>query len=289
MIRKQVPSSWESLTFSAMRGVILVVGATDTGKTTFGRYLYRRLSAHHERLAFVDGDVGQATLGPPTTMTMALGMPNDASFPPGGPRFRVFVGDISPTGHMLSTVVGAYRIVEKAREAGATAIVYDTTGLVHSSQGGTALKLALVDLLRPEVVIALQRKDELEHLLVPLRSSSRTRVVDRRVTEAVERRDRRARQEHRAEQFRRAFETAGPREVRWVGRAVIPAPSFTRHRLVALEDEEGFVLQLGIVTGVDWSSDTVEVYTTLSSFESVDAIHVGDLMVDPKTFRDERL
>ena len=94
-----------------MGGVLLVVGATDTGKTTFARYVYRRLSAHHERLAFVDEDMGQATLGPPTTMSMALGQGDDAGFPPAGPQYRVFVGDISPTGHMLPTVVGARRLV----------------------------------------------------------------------------------------------------------------------------------------------------------------------------------
>ncbi len=285
----EVPSSWESLTFSAMRGVILVVGATDTGKTTFARYLYRRLSAGHERLAFVDGDVGQATLGPPTTMTMALGKPNDDRFPPSGRRFRVFVGDISPTGHMLPLVVGAHRLVRRARQGGATAIVFDTTGLVGPSQDGGALKLALVNLLRPELVIGLQRGSELEHLLVPLRCSRRTRVVDRQVAKAVKRRGVKTRREHRAEQYRRAFQTAKPLVVRWTGCAVIPVPSFTKRRLVALEDEEGFVLQLGIVTGYELGSDTVELHTPLSSSEGVDTIHVGDVAVDVETFQDERL
>jgi polynucleotide 5'-hydroxyl-kinase GRC3/NOL9 len=285
----EVPSSWEDLTFSAMAGVVLVVGATDTGKTTFARYLYRRLGDYHERLAFVDGDVGQATLGPPTTMTAALNQPGDDHFPPSGSRFRVFVGDISPTGHMLPTVVGAHRIVQKAREGGATAIVFDTTGLVAPSQGGAALKLALVDLLRPDVVVGLQRGSELEHLLVPLRCSGRTRVVDRDVAAAVKRRDREERRRHRARQYLRAFEEARTLNVRWTGRAVIPGPTFTEYRLVALEDDEGFVLGLGIVTGLDRGTDTVALHTPLSSMSGVDTIHVGDVAVDPETFRDKRL
>jgi polynucleotide 5'-hydroxyl-kinase GRC3/NOL9 len=285
----EIPSSWEDLTFSAMGGVILVVGATDTGKTTFARYLYSRLSAHHERLAFVDGDVGQATLGPPTTMTVALSRPDDDRFPPSGRCLRVFVGDISPTGHMLPAVVGAHRVVQKAREGGATAIVFDTTGLVDPLQGGGALKLALVDLLRPEVVIGLHRGSELEHLLVPLRCSRRTRVVDRGVAEAVKRRGMEVRREHRAVQYRRTFEEARRLEVHWPGLAVIPGPFFTKHRLVALEDEEGFVLQLGIVTDRDAGGDTVELYTPLASLEDVDTIQVGDVAVDPRTFQDRRL
>ncbi len=289
MGRIEVPSSWQSLRVTTMQGVILVVGATDTGKTTLARYLYRRLGEHHERLAFVDGDMGQATLGPPTTVTMALGEEDDERFPPAGRRCRVFVGDISPTGHMLPTVVGVHKLVRRARKAGATAIVVDTTGLVVASQGGGALKLALVDLLRPEVVIGLQRGTELEHLLVPLRCSRRTRVIDREAPGAVERRGPKMRRKHRAAQYRRAFAEARPLTVRWVGRAVIPGPSFSQHRLVALEDDEGFVLELGVVTGYDPEAGAVTLLTPLTALEDVDTVHVGDVAVHPGTFRDERL
>ena len=289
MARIDVPSSWESLRVATMKGVILVVGATDTGKTTLARYLYRRLRDHHKRVAFVDGDMGQATLGPPTTVTMAVSEGGDDGFPPDGRRYRAFIGDISPTGHMLPTVVGAHKLVERARGAGATAIVVDTTGLVAASQGGGALKLALVDLLRPEVVIGLQRGSELEHLLVPLRCSRRTRVIDREVPQAVERRGPKMRRAHRAAQYCRAFEEARPLTMRWVGRAVFPAPSFSQHRLVALEDGEGFVLGLGIVTDYDPDGGTVTLLTPIASLEDVDAIRVGDVAVHPRTFRDERL
>jgi len=289
MSRIEVPSSWESLAFSGMGGVVLVVGATDTGKTTFARYLYRRLSAYHENLALVDGDMGQATLGPPTTMSIALGHGNDAEFPPSGPRYGVFVGDISPTGHMLPTVVGAGRLVEKAQDEGATAIVVDTTGLIAPKQGGGALKLALVDLLRPQVVVGLQRGSELEHLLVPLRCSRRTRVIDREVSGAVRRRDMNTRRAHRAERYRRTFEGARPLTFRWPGRAVIPRPSFTEHRLVALEDRDGFVLQLGIVIDGDLDNGSVTLLTPLRSLDDVDTVHVGNVAVHPKTFEDRRL
>jgi polynucleotide 5'-hydroxyl-kinase GRC3/NOL9 len=140
--RIDIPPAWERITLPALGGTLLIVGAPDTGKSTFARYLYRRLCARHERVAFVDGDIGQATLGPPTTMTLALGEPDDDGFPPAGPRFRTFVGDVSPRGHMLPTLVGAHRLVQQARQAGATAIVFDTTGLVDPAQGGGELKRA---------------------------------------------------------------------------------------------------------------------------------------------------
>jgi polynucleotide 5'-hydroxyl-kinase GRC3/NOL9 len=288
-IRIEIPPAWERITLSALSGTLLVLGAPDAGKSTLARYLFRRLCAHHERVAFVDGDVGQATLGPPTTMTLALGSPDDDMFPPVGPRFRTFVGDVSPRGHMLPTLVGAHKLVQRARQAGATAIVFDTTGLVDAAQGGGELKRAKVDLLRPTVVVGLQRGSELEHLLVPLRRSRRTRVIDLPAARAARRREVPIRQEHRAARFRAYFEGARTLEVVWQRLVVFPAPAFTPHRLVALEDSSGFTLGLGIVTGSDLIRGAVTLYTPLCSLTGVDGIRLGDLALDPRTFRETRL
>jgi polynucleotide 5'-hydroxyl-kinase GRC3/NOL9 len=283
-----IPPSWERITTSALSGVILVAGAPDTGKTTFARYLYRRLHEHHERVAFVDGDMGQAVLGPPTTMTLALSEPGDDAFPPAGPRFRTFVGDVTPSRHMLPTVVGAHRLTQKALQEGATAIVYDTTGLVDQAQGGGVLKRAKVELLRPTVVVGIQHRSELEYLLLPLRRSSHTRVIDLPTSQATLRRDVPARQEHRAAQFRRHFTDARMVEVPWQSLAVFPTPTFTPHRLVALEDGEGLTLALGIVAASDLGRSTITLYTPLPSLAGVDAVRLGDLALDPRTFRESR-
>lgn len=287
--RIEIPPAWERITLSALGGTLLVVGAPDTGKSTFARYLCRRLCAHHERVAFVDGDVGQATLGPPTTMTLALGQPGDDTFPPAGPRFRAFVGDVSPRRHMLPTLIGAHKLVQKARAEGATAIVFDTTGLVDPACGGGELKRAKVELLRPTVVVGIQRGSELEHLLVPLRRSRRTRVVDLPASRSARRREVFDRQEHRAACFGRYFAEARSLEVAWQRLAVFPAPAFTPRRLVALEDSEGFALALGIVIAGDLARGTVTLHTPLASAAGVDAIRLGDLMLDPCTFRELRL
>ncbi|HHN94198.1 MAG TPA: hypothetical protein ENK17_05470 [Anaerolineae bacterium] len=279
-----VPPAWNRITISALEGVVLIVGATDTGKSTFARYLYRRLYEHHERVAFVDGDVGQATLGPPTTLTLALGEPGDDAFPPAGVRYRMFVGATSPYRHMLPLVVGAQRLVEKARAEGATAIVYDTTGLVDPAHGGGELKMALVNLLRPSAVVGIQRRSELEYLLLPLRRSRRTRVIDLRAAPAAQRRDMSTRREYRAAQFRRYFQDARPLRLPHNRFAVFPSPQFAFRRLLALEDQEGFALALGIVTGGDLGAGWVTVLTPLPSLEGVDAVHLGDLALSPQTF-----
>jgi polynucleotide 5'-hydroxyl-kinase GRC3/NOL9 len=282
----EIPLAWERLTLAGLGGLVLVVGAPDTGKSTFARYLYRRLHERHERVAFVDGDVGQATLGPPTTMTLALGNPGDDSFPPAGPCYRVFIGAVSPRGHMLPTVVGAHRLAQKAREEGATAIVFDTTGLVDPAQGGGELKRAKIDLLRPAVIVGIQRGNELEHLLLPLRRSHRSHVIDLPAARAAGRREVPERQEHRATAFRRYFESAHTLEIAWQRLAVFPYPAFAPHRLAALEDQDGFALALGLILANDPARGVIALRTPLASLEHVDAIHLSDLALDPHTFYD---
>lgn len=284
-----VHPAWERITLPALGGVVLVVGAPDTGKSTFARYLYRRLCGRHPRVAFIDGDVGQASLGPPTTMTLALGQPGDDGFPPAGAYFRTFVGDISPRRHMLPLLVGAHRLVRKAEAERVGAIVFDTTGLVDPACGGGELKRAKVELLRPAVVVGIQRRDELEHLLVPLRHSRRTRVIDLPASRAARRREVTARRQGRADRFRDYFDGAKPLEVAWRRLAVFPAPTFIPHRLVALEDSEGFTLGLGIVVASDPPRGVVVLHTPLTSLVDVDALRLGSLALDPRSFRETRL
>lgn len=269
-------------------GVLMVIGAPDTGKSTFARYLYTRLCASHERVAFVDGDVGQASLGPPTTMTLVVRQCGETEFPPGGTRFRVFVGSNSPRGHMLPTVIGLYKLVRRACELGATATVVDTTGLVSAEQGGHTLKHAKVDLLEPTAIFAIQRGCELEHILVPLRRSARTRVIDLAATPAVRPRDPTMRRAHRAAAFRQYFADAAPLEVPWGRLAVFPAPVFSPGRLVALEDARGFALALGVVLEMDAIRRTLSLLTPARSLEGVDAIRLGDLWLDLATWEERR-
>ncbi len=279
----EVPPNWEQLRLDDLSGTLMVVGAPDTGKSIFARYLYRRLCAYHERVAFIDGDVGQASLGPPTTMTLVVRQSDDNGFPPDGPRVRFFVGSNTPRGHMLSTLIGVHKLARRAREMGATATVLDTTGLVSREQAGGVLKQAKVDLLEPTAVFAIQRGVELEHLLVPLRRSARTLVIDLPVAPAVRLRDIAARRAHRAAAFRQYFAGAEVLEVAWPRLAVIPVPAFSRGRLIALEDVQGFALALGIVVEADPARRTVRLRTPVRSLEGVDALRLGSLWLDPET------
>jgi polynucleotide 5'-hydroxyl-kinase GRC3/NOL9 len=284
-----IPQAWEEIDVQHLEGVLMVVGAPDTGKSTFARYLFHRLAQVGKKVAYLDGDPGQSALGPPTTMSLAVARGDEQGFPPSGELWRKFVGSVSPTGHMLPVVVGAARLIQVAYRAGVEAVVYDTSGLIDPMQGGLALKLSKIDLLTPRFVFAIQHENELDPLVLPLRRSRRTRVVCLKPSAAIKRRDVLTRQAYRAEQFARYFRESKILTLNWTQFAIFPSPKFAINRIVALEDGEGFALGLGIVKDIDRIRRNVTLLTPLTSFEGVDALVLGDVLLDPETFRDRRI
>ncbi len=111
-----VPPEWKRVDVSALTGTIMVIGASDTGKSTFARYLFRRLAEHYPRIGFLDCDVGQSSLGLPTTLTLLLTTSTTGDKPPRNERLAYFVGAVSPRGHILPAVIGAYKLQRRAQQ-----------------------------------------------------------------------------------------------------------------------------------------------------------------------------
>jgi polynucleotide 5'-hydroxyl-kinase GRC3/NOL9 len=279
-----IPPAWEEIDPEPLAGVLMLIGAPDTGKSTFARFLFQRLAAAGRRPAYLDGDPGQSSLGPPGAITAALAA--GKAFPPAGPWYRWFVGAVSPVRHMLPLLAGVSRLTDAMSRAGSGAVIYDTTGLVQPQRGGCTLKWTKIDLLRPAAVFAFQRTNELEPLLAPLRRR-RLRLVELSPAPAVRRRDLSRRQEHRAGMFRAYFTAARELSLDWQGLAVYPSTAALEpRRLVALEDEGGLVRELGIVVRNERRNRRIVLLTPAADAAGVETLRVGDLLVDPETFRD---
>ncbi|MBS3757660.1 MAG: hypothetical protein KGY61_03255 [Desulfobacterales bacterium] len=282
----EVPPDWQRLDPSGMSGLIMLVGDSDTGKTTLFRYLVDRLSAMHRQVFVVDADPGQGRLGPPTMISLAVVEASGARHVTRHIRHR-FVGSTSPSAHMLQVLTGCARLVEKARGIGAGPIVMDTSGLIDPQKGGLRLKFAKVDLLRPSVLIGLQRGRELENLLATLRIGQQTSIIEIKCASAVRRRQFDERQSFREESFRQYFKNAAPQTFFWPRYGVFPYPRFCMNGLLGFADEAGFALGLGIVKKIEACSKTISVLTPLTeeAQSRIRGIQLGDVALDPSTFK----
>lgn len=275
----EVPPAWESLDPENLEGTVLVIGAVNRGKSTLVRWLVGRMAARGRKIGWLDGDIGQSTLGIPTTMNLAV-VESLFSEPP-GPRASFFVGATSPRGHMLPLLVGLQRLREHAWKEGAQAVVIDTTGLVAAEAGGAALKEWKIELLRPQAVIAVQREGELEHLLTPLRQMRGLALFELSPAVRVRERRQEERAARRCELFRDYFSEALPMRLTTGSLPVFGREKARSGRLMALLDEEGFALGLGVLETA--GGKALQVYTPWRRPADVSALRFGDLRLDPDT------
>ena len=162
----QVNQHWEKLASRIIKHqqVVLVIGSTDVGKSTFCRFLADSAISQGLKTAFVDTDIGQSQIGPPTT----IGMKSlDTEKPPvqfnGIADQLYFVGDVSPRGHYLEVLTGTRLMVDSARETDADFIIVDTTGYIHDAPA-VILKQHKIELIRPNHVVCIGRSSELEQI-----------------------------------------------------------------------------------------------------------------------------
>lgn len=287
----EAPASWQKLLNLDLKGVIMIVGAPDTGKTTLARFLHSRLlDRDRTGIAYLDADPGQSSLGPPTTISLRISEGERDSIPPQGRVRRWFVGSTSPSGHMLSHLSGLVRLTQFARENEADTVIVDTCGLVEPRQGGHVLKTAEIDLLVPTSILALQRETELEGFLEPQRRAAQVPVHDVEVPDGVRRRSSEVRAQNRSRRYRRHFHSLRRHEIDPGDWPIFPPGPLDPDRLVALCDADGFALALAVVQERN-SDGTTTLTTPLASLDVVSSLRLGSVFLDLRTFRDrlERL
>ena len=203
-----IPKDWEPVADRIKQDAktCIVIGKIDSGKSTLCKYLIHNWTTSKIRVGYVDSDVGQSTLGPPATVSLKIfnTPPNQNNY--ASPADLHFVGNTSPEGFLLQTLHAVKIMVDKSHQKGSEITLVDTTGFIDGPVA-RILKLHKIEMLRPQWIIALQEKDEIEHLLKGYEKMG-WQVMRLVCSKHVLTRSQAERQRYRSEKYRAYFKSA---------------------------------------------------------------------------------
>lgn len=268
-------------------GVVMLIGAADTGKTTLAKFLLADAIGAGLSAAFVDADVGVSTVGPPACVGLKwIRSPDDFGSLAHADDLR-FVGSTQPQGVVLPHVVAAASLVEVARSA-VDYVVLDTTGVVSGVVGQT-LKYHLMELCAPNLVIALQRGTELEPTIGMLQRFLGARVARAEIPPGIEPLGPVEQHSQRIDAFAAAMV---PPVARWRVQPSVFAPTLPEAfdlgrldgMLVGVQDGAGRCLGLG---ALEVDDGTLRVATHHG--DAMEGLRLGSLKIDLGTFETTRV
>ncbi|MCF6159291.1 MAG: hypothetical protein E3K32_12165 [wastewater metagenome] len=161
-----IPGEWKSVAdqIKSDTKICIIIGKNDSGKSTFCKFLVHYWTSSRIRVGYVDSDLGQSTIGLPTTVSVKVFNAPPRSVNHFDFTALHFVGNTSPVGFLLQTLNATRLMVDKSYQHNAGITLVDTTGFIEGPVART-LKFHKIEMLRPQRIIALQADNEAEHLL----------------------------------------------------------------------------------------------------------------------------
>ncbi|MCL1692139.1 MAG: hypothetical protein M3096_00500 [Actinomycetia bacterium] len=268
-------------------GVVMLIGASETGKTTLAKLFTIDALDAGRTVAYIDGDVASTVAGPPGCVGVKfVGEPSDLD-PSVAPAEMRFVGSTSPQGVVLPHVVAVASLVEAARSRSDLVIV-DTSSVVGGVVGQT-LKYHLWELTQPTLGVALQRGEELEPIIGMLRRFLSAKITTVEPPADAPHPSPTDRQVRQSDAFRTAL--SSPLQ-RWRVQTTVFAPTLPEEfdldrlngMLVGVQDDQGHCLGLGVIESTD---GVLRVATHHG--EEMRGLRLGSMRVDLETFDTQRV
>ena len=159
-----LPESWRDVVNSIEifdEGVTMIIGHSDTGKSALCAYLMNELIKRKRKVRVIDADIGQAEIGPPTTLassTPSLPRPTLSNLEPD----RIFfVGHNTPS-FVQSQVLNGIKRLLSPEQAGITVI--NTDGWIRDS-AAILYKKHLISRIKPDVIVGIGSKSSLNPIV----------------------------------------------------------------------------------------------------------------------------
>jgi polynucleotide 5'-hydroxyl-kinase GRC3/NOL9 len=143
---------------------VLILGEMDTGKSFFATYLSNRLKAAGKLPGVLDCDLGQSDIGPSGALGLLITREPVLNLQDLPPTHMQFVGTHSPGQIIAQFLLGVFHLFRQGL-AEADVVIVNTTGWV-AGDGGRLTKAAKIELIDPDLIVLMQRGDEVEHLVL---------------------------------------------------------------------------------------------------------------------------
>lgn len=269
------------------RGVVMIMGSANTGKTTMSRLLLRDALEEGRSVAFVDADVAVPSVGAPACVALRWVRSQTDLDDLSRPDSMRFVGSTQPQGVVLPHVVATAKLVEEARR-GADFIVLDTSSVVSGVVGQT-LTYHVTELCNPNLIIAMQRGEELEPGIGMLRRFLGARVAKSEPPPGLQLVGPLEQRSRLIAAFRKALE---PDMQRWRVHSSVFAPTlpeaFDLSRLegmlVGVLNDSGACLGLG---ALEHSDGVIRVATQFG--DQMRGLRLGSMRINLETYETSRV
>jgi len=251
-----IPPSWREAgdILRQSRGLAVILGDIDVGKSTLSTYLANVCFDHGIRTSIIDGDIGQADIGPPTT-TSSSTVPNHVlGLQDLKPERSHFIGDTSPSSVSAKLVQSITHLKDEIT-ARSEVIVLNTDGWVRDEEA-VRHKRQLLNSMQPNLVLALISNNELNPILERLQYTT----LRLETSHFARTRTREERKKTREEGYRRFFQnpkhlalrlnTIKLRMFNKSRQQRIDQDSTHRGTLAGLLDEQGMLLSIGRIVRI---------------------------------------
>jgi polynucleotide 5'-hydroxyl-kinase GRC3/NOL9 len=131
---------------------ILIVGNSDTGKSTFAVYLINEALKNGLRPCIIDADIGQGDLAPPNAIGGALIYAQITDLRDVNPQFVEFVGSTTPTG-FEEIIIKAIKKISREIGTFSNICIINTDGYILNN--GINYKISMAQEIKPDVIVCL--------------------------------------------------------------------------------------------------------------------------------------
>jgi len=247
-----IPESWKSvvnLLADSGKAIILIIGPSDAGKSSLCTYILNSLIIRRREVRVLDADIGQADIGPPTTLASSAPTTPRPSLIQLEPERMLFVGHVTPSFVQEEMFQGIKRMLSSDRR-GIT--IVNTDGWVYED-AAILYKKRLISIVNPDHLVGIGPRISLNPILHQTKFDT---IMVQSPTVTLPR-SRIQRKEIRRSGYRRFLTNATVHTLRLDNTRIKLRRSITQpcsrglvnlsKALLGFLDENGFMVQIGIL------------------------------------------